>query len=64
MKGTVTWYNITEGCGSFQSENGKQIRFYRNVLPVGTFLNTGDLVEFEIEGSKRGLQAKDVKKLE
>jgi cold shock CspA family protein len=63
MKGTVTWYNIVEGCGSFQTENGEDLRFYRNVLPVGTFLNKGDSVEFDIEISDKGQQAINVKKL-
>ena len=63
MKGTVTWYNIIEGCGSFQTENGEDVRFYRKVLPVGTFLNEGDFVEFNIESSGKGLQVTNVKKL-
>jgi len=63
MKGTVTWYNIVEGCGSFQTETGDDVRFYRKVLPVGTFLNEGDFVEFDIEGTDKGPQAINVKKL-
>jgi hypothetical protein len=27
VKGTVTWYNIIDGRGSFQAENGYNIRF-------------------------------------
>ena len=64
MKGTVTWYNIIEGCGSFQAENGDDIRFYRKVLPVGTFLNEGDFVEYDIEDSDNGPQVTNVKKLQ
>jgi len=63
VKGTVIWYNLIEGCGSFQTENGEDIRFYRKALPVGTFLNKGDFVEFDIEGSHKRLQATNVKKL-
>jgi cold shock CspA family protein len=63
MKGKVKWYNIIEGCGSFQTENGEDILFYRKVLPVGTFLIKGDFVEFEIEGSDKGPQVTNVKKL-
>ena len=64
MKGTVTWYNIVEGCGSFKTEKGEDIIFYRKVLPVGTFLKKGDFVEFNIEGSDKGRQVANVKKLQ
>jgi cold shock CspA family protein len=63
VKGRVTWYNIIEGCGSFQTEKGEDFHFYRKVLPVGTFLNEGDFVEFDIEGSDKRSQAINVKKL-
>ena len=63
MRGTVTWYNIVEGWGSFQTEKGQAIRFNRKVLPVGTFLNKGDFVEFDIKDSAKGPYATNVKKL-
>ena len=63
MKGTVTWYNIVEGCGSFQTETGEDMLFYRKVLPVGTFLNEGDNVEFDIVGSDKGPRITNVRKL-
>lgn len=63
MKGTVTWYNIVEGCGSFKTEAGEDLLFYRRVLPVGTFLNKGDIVEYNMENSDKGPQLTIVKKL-
>ena len=63
MRGTITWYNIVEGCGSFKTKTGEDFSFYRKVLPVGTFLNIGDKVEFEIEGSDNGPQVTNVKKI-
>ncbi|MHA2474946.1 MAG: hypothetical protein ACXAES_17120 [Promethearchaeota archaeon] len=44
MTGTMTWYNIVEGCNSFQAENRDDIRFYRKVLPVGPFFIKGTLL--------------------
>jgi cold shock CspA family protein len=64
MKGKVKWYNIIEGRGSFQSDIGENIRFSRRVLPIGTFLEKGDAVEFEIEHSEKGPKAINVKKLQ
>ena len=64
MKGTVRWYNIIEGYSSFQAENGDDIRFYRKVLTIGTFLNEGDFVEFDIEDSDNGPQITNVKKFQ
>jgi cold shock CspA family protein len=64
MKGKVKWYNIVEGCGSFQCENGDDIIFHRNVLPIGTFLNKGDEFEFEVVGSENGQIATNVRKLD
>ena len=63
MRGIVTWYNIIEGCGSFQTQNEENFIFYRKALPVGTFLKKGDPVEFDIENSDKGPQATNVKKL-
>jgi cold shock CspA family protein len=63
VKSTVTWYDIIEGCDSFQAESGEDVRFYRKVLTIGAFLNEGDFVEFDIEGSDKGPQVTNVKKL-
>jgi CspA family cold shock protein len=64
MKGTVKWYNIIEGRGSFKTDIGESVRFSRKVLPIGTFLDKGDNVEFDIVNSEKGPKAINVKKLQ
>jgi cold shock CspA family protein len=63
IKGRVIYYNIIEGCGSFQTKNGEEFLFKRKVLPVGTFLDVGDRVEFDIIGSDNGSKVKNVRKM-
>ena len=62
MKGTVKWYNARKGYGFIQDENNKDVFVHRSAIPAETFLNDGDEIEFEIEDSERGPQAKNVKK--
>jgi cold shock CspA family protein len=63
VKGTVKWYNLIEGSGSFRTKNGEEFLFKRKVLPVGTFLDVGDRVEFDIVGSDKGQRVTFVKKI-
>ena len=62
MKGTVKWYNARKGYGFIQGEDDKDIFVHRSAIPMGTFIKDGDTVEFEIEDSDRGPQAKNIKK--
>ena len=62
MKGTIKWYNARKGYGFIQSEDNEDVFVHRSAIPMGTSLNDGDEVEFEIEKSDRGPQAKNVKK--
>lgn len=62
MKGNVKWYNTRKGYGFIQGEDGKDIFVHRSAVPADIQLNEGDAVEFEIESSDRGPQAKNVKK--
>ena len=62
MKGTVKWYNARKGYGFIQCEDGKEVFVHRTAVPMETSLNEGDAVEFEVETSDRGPQAKNVKK--
>ena len=63
MKGSIKWYNARKGYGFIESEDGKDVFVHRTAIPTGTFLNEGDKVEFEIEESERGPNAKNVKKM-
>lgn len=63
MKGTVKWYNPRKGYGFIQGEDEKDIFVHRSSIPMGTFLNEGDKVEYEIEDSDRGPKATNIKKL-
>jgi CspA family cold shock protein len=63
MKGTVKWYNDMKGFGFIEIEDGKDIFVHKTSIPVGTYLNEGDNVEFETEDSDRGPHAIKVKKL-
>jgi len=63
MKGTIKWYNARKGYGFIKSEDDKDIFVHRTDIPVEISLNDGDEVEFDIEKSERGPQAKNVKKL-
>jgi CspA family cold shock protein len=63
MKGTVKWYNARKGYGFIEGEDGKDIFVHRTAIPMGIFLNEGDKVEFDIEESEKGPNAKDVKKV-
>jgi len=63
MKGTVKWYNTMKGFGFIEVEDGKDLFVHRTSIPIGTYLNDGDAVEFETEDSERGPQATNVKKI-
>ena len=62
MKGNVKWYNARKGYGFIQCDDGKEVFVHRTALPMELSLNEGDAVEFEVETSDRGPQAKNVKK--
>jgi len=62
MNGKVKWYNARKGYGFIEGEDGKDVFIHRTSIPQGTFLNEGDVVEYEIEESDKGLKAVNVKK--
>ena len=62
MKGNIKWYNARKGYGFITGEDGKEVFVHRTALPMEESLNEGDAVEFEVETSDRGPQAKNVKK--
>ncbi|MBN2066150.1 MAG: cold shock domain-containing protein [Candidatus Thermoplasmatota archaeon] len=63
MKGTVKWYNARKGYGFIQGDDDKDIFVHRSAVPADMSLDEGDEVEFDLEDSDRGPQAKNVKKL-
>ena len=63
MKGTVKWYNARKGYGFIQGEDEKDVFVHRSSIPMGTFLNEGDKVEYELEDSERGPKAVNIKKV-
>ena len=63
MKGTVKWYNSRKGYGFITGEDGKDVFMHRTAIPDGTTLNEEDKVEYEVEETERGTNAKDIKKL-
>jgi len=64
MKGKVKWYNARKGYGFVEGEDEKDVFIHNTALPMGTYLDEGDQIEYEIEDSDRGPKAINVKKLE
>jgi CspA family cold shock protein len=64
MKGIVKWYNIKQGYGFIQGEDGVDVFIHKSQVPFWTiFLNSGDRVEYTKEETKKGLEAKNIKML-
>ena len=62
MNGTVKWYNVRQGYGFIQGEDGKDAFVHKDDLPFLTvFLNSGEKVEYIRENTKKGLKATNLK---
>ena len=62
MKGTVKWYNRMKSFGFIEVEGQKDVFVHKEALEEGMVLYEGDNVEFEIEETEKGPQAKNVSK--
>ena len=62
MQGKVKWFNAEKGFGFIDSDEGKDIFIhYSQIVQDGyKSLNEGELVEFELYQSDKGVQAKHV----
>jgi CspA family cold shock protein len=63
MKGNIKWYNTRKGYGFITGEDNNEVFVHRTSIPTDISLNEGDKVQYEVESSERGPQAKNVKKL-
>lgn len=63
MKGVAKNYNPMKKRGIIKGEDGKEIVFHQNSIPLGTNLNEGSKVEYRLVDSEMGLQARSIKKL-
>ncbi|MDZ7725607.1 MAG: cold-shock protein [candidate division KSB1 bacterium] len=63
--GTVKWFNSSKGYGFISREEGDDVFVHYKAIESDGFktLDEGDQVEFEVEESPKGLQAKNVTKL-
>ena len=62
MKGTVKWYNIKQGYGFIEGEDGKDVFIHKSEIPFWSiFLSKGDKIEYIKENTKKGLIATNVK---
>lgn len=63
MKGKVKMFNTGRGFGFITGDDGKDVYVHTTAIEGGVALSPGDLVEYEVETSDRGLRAKGVKKV-
>jgi CspA family cold shock protein len=64
MKGTVKWYNPRKGYGFIQGEDGNDVFVHMTAISKETgYLHEGDQVEYDVVDTKRGANAKNIKKI-
>ncbi|MCJ8499916.1 cold-shock protein [Desulfatitalea alkaliphila] len=62
--GTVKWFNNKKGYGFINEENGRDIFVHFSSIQMDGYktLNEGEPVDFEVEESDRGPEAKNVRR--
>ena len=63
--GTVKWFNANKGFGFIERDSGNDVFVHYSAIEAQGFktLAEGDRVDFEIQETDRGPEAKSVKKL-
>jgi CspA family cold shock protein len=61
-QGTVKWFNPSKGFGFIMQDSGSDVFVHYESINGSGYksLKQGDIVEFEIEETEKGLQAKNV----
>ena len=62
LTGTVKWFNPSKGYGFINQENGEDVFVHYSVIKMDGYrvLKPGQMVEFKVEKSPKGLQASEV----
>jgi CspA family cold shock protein len=62
MKGKVKWYNIKQGYGFVNGEDGRDVFIHKSDIPFWTiYLKKGDKIEYTKEKTYKGVKAKNLK---
>lgn len=62
IKGRVKWYNIKQGYGFIEGEDGIDAFIHKSNIPFWTiYLKTGDKVEYIPRKTVKGSEATDLK---
>lgn len=66
VKGNVLWFDDERGIGFVETADGKEIFLHHSSIDMEGFrsLSQGDRITFTIEETSRGLEAKNVKKVD
>ena len=62
MQGKIKWFNNEKGYGFIEYKEGKDIFVHYSSILVDGYktLNAGDIVDFQVVETDKGLQAKNV----
>jgi cold shock protein len=63
--GTVKWFNAEKGFGFIAQPEGADVFVHYKAIDMQGFksLDAGEVVEFEVEETEKGLQAANVRRL-